>query len=119
MNSNEEAPDNSIFYRTLDSAFLPVNKYLIYQIGLSAAAFLAYIPCNPFTEDWVCCTRIEIYHETGLSDTQQRSIIKKLKKLKLIETERRGIPAKTWYKINYERLAEIIESAPKSTGGVK
>lgn len=53
-------------------------------------------------------TANELETETGLTDCQQRNAINKLRKYKIIEYKRAGIPAKRHFKVNFEILDFVI-----------
>lgn len=48
-------------------------------------------------------------YETGLSPKQQANARKLLVELGILEEERKGVPAKVWYRINCEKLLELLE----------
>jgi hypothetical protein len=52
-----------------------------------------------------------IYQNTGLSRKQKDLALKKLKNLKLIQTENIKLPSKIFYKIDWTRYAEILSAA--------
>jgi hypothetical protein len=59
-------------------------------------------------EGWIYKTQKEIERETGLNRHQQEKARKTLKKYKVLEEQRRGTPAKLYYKINWDLLDKII-----------
>lgn len=59
-------------------------------------------------KDWFLVTADQISLNTGLSRTQQLAIKKRLYDLKILKTERRGIPPKNWYTINTDTLKQYI-----------
>ena len=59
-------------------------------------------------EVWFKITADEMYFNTGLSRAQQVKIKKSLYELRLLETERRGIPPQNWYWINTDTLKQYI-----------
>ncbi len=59
------------------------------------------------TEDpdgWFYKTREEWEEETGLNRTSQEAARKRLKENGLLEEERRGLPARLYYRVNFEKL---------------
>ena len=89
------------------SAFLIVNKQLAKQVGLKGAVLLAdliskeeYFMANGMTDGWFFNTEDNIERDTTLTSYQQRKILKTLKKYEIIETKRKGIPAKQYFKID-------------------
>jgi len=97
------------------SAFLIVNKQLAKQVGLKGAALLAdliskeeYFMANGMTDGWFFNTEANIERDTTLTSYQQRKVLKTLKKYEIIETKRKGIPAKQYFKINEANLLNIL-----------
>jgi len=97
------------------SAFLIVNKQLAKQVGLKGAVLLAdliskeeYFIANGMTDGWFFNTEANIERDTTLTSYQQRKVLKMLKKYQIIETKRKGIPAKQYFKINEANLLKIL-----------
>ena len=97
------------------SAFLIVNKQLAKQVGLKGAVLLAdliskeeYFIANGMTDGWFFNTEANIERDTTLTSYQQRKVLKTLKKYEIIETKRKGIPAKQYFKINEANLLKIL-----------
>ena len=97
------------------SAFLIVNKQLAKQVGLKGAVLLAdliskeeYFIANGMTDGWFFNTEANIERDTTLTSYQQRKVLKSLKKYQIIETKRKGIPAKQYFKINESNLLNIL-----------
>jgi hypothetical protein len=97
------------------SAFLIVNKKLAKQVGLKGAVLLAdliskeeYFIANGMTDGWFFNTEANIERDTTLTSYQQRKVLKMLKKYQIIETKRKGIPAKQYFKINEANLLKIL-----------
>jgi hypothetical protein len=97
------------------SAFLIVNKQLAKQVGLKGAVLLAdliskeeYFMANGMTDGWFFNTEANIERDTTLTSYQQRKVLKTLKKYEIIETKRKGIPAKQYFKINEANLLNIL-----------
>ena len=97
------------------SAFLIVNKQLAKQVGLKGAVLLAdliskeeYFIANGMTDGWFFNTEANIERDTTLTSYQQRKVLKTLKKYEIIETKRKGIPAKQYFKINEANLLNIL-----------
>ena len=97
------------------SAFLIVNKQLAKQVGLKGAVLLAdliskeeYFIANGMTDGWFFNTEANIERDTTLTSYQQRKVLKTLKKYGIIETKRKGIPAKQYFKINEANLLNIL-----------
>lgn len=54
--------------------------------------------------------------ETGLSPKQQVNARRSLSAIGVLEEDRRGVPARTWYRINCDRLAQLLADALGSNG---
>ena len=65
---------------------------------------------NFFTQFSFFNTEKNIQDDTTLSPHQQRKALQHLKELQIIETKRKGIPAKMHYKINTEVLVKFLNN---------
>jgi predicted DNA-binding ArsR family transcriptional regulator len=66
-------------------------------------------------EGWFYYTQSHIEEKIGVSTQRQNRIIKKLKSVGVMDVERRGVPAKNYYRINYEDLvAFLYGDSPRS-----
>ena len=100
------------------TAFLVVNKELAKQIGLNETVLLAdliskeqyFIDNNQLNEGWFFNTAKNIQADTTLTSHQQRKCIKNLKSFGIIETKRKGIPAKQYFKINEIKLLSFFNA---------
>ena len=99
------------------SAFLVLNKQLAKQIGLKPSILLAdliskeeYFIANGMTDGWFFNTESNIQDDTTLTPFQQRKSLKVLKEKGLIETQRRGIPAKQYFKINEQQVIHFLNN---------
>jgi hypothetical protein len=106
------------------SAFLVVNKQLAKVIGLKETVLLAdliskeeYFIANGMTDGWFFNTETNIEDDTTLTPFQQRKCLKALRKYGIIETKRRGVPAKQYFKINEQQVIKFLNnlSLSKST----
>ena len=96
--------------------FIIYNKKLARTIGTNSAILLGYL-CSEYNfyssngqldNGMFFCTREKIKYNTGLTETEQRTATKKLKELSIIETELKGMPSKTYYKINESGISLIL-----------
>ena len=96
--------------------FIVYNKKLARTIGTNPAILLGYL-CSEYNfysnkgqldDGMFFCTREKIKYNTGLTETEQRTATKKLKELGIIETELKGMPSKTYYKINECGIYSIL-----------
>ena len=99
------------------TAFLVVNKTLAKNIGLKETILLAdliskeeYFINNGMTDGWFFNTEDNIFKDTTLTPYQQRNALKTLKKYEIIETKRKGIPAKQYFKINEEQVIKFLNN---------
>ena len=102
--------------------FIIYNKKLARTIGTNPAILLGYL-CSEYNfyssngqldKGMFFCTREKIKYNTGLKETEQRTATKKLKELGIIETELKGMPSKTYYKINENTILSILSSEETS-----
>lgn len=100
--------------------YIIVNKDLIKLIGLEEAIVVGDLASmylylqreNRLTEDGFFYYTVESMQEnTSLSDYQQRKALDSLKKLNIIEIERRDVPAKRFIKLNINELQNIFNSS--------
>ena len=99
------------------TAFIVLNKELAKQVGLKEAVLLAdliskeeYFISKGMTDGWFFNTEANIEADTTLNSYQQRKCLKTLKKFKIIETKRKGIPAKQYFKINEQQVLQILNN---------
>ena len=99
------------------TAFLVVNKELARNIGLKETVLLAdliskeeYFIDNGMTDGWFFNTEANIQKDTTLTPYQQRNALKSLKNHQIIETMRKGIPAKQYFKINEEQVIKFLNN---------
>jgi hypothetical protein len=99
------------------SAFLIVNKCLAKQIGLKETILLAdliskeeYFIANGMSDGWFFNTEANIEADTTLTPFMQRKCLKSLRKYGIIETKRKGIPAKQFFKINEEVVVKFLNN---------
>ena len=98
--------------------FIIYNKKLARIIGTNPAILLGHL-CSEYNfysnngqldNGMFFCTREKIKYNTGLTETEQRTATKKLKDLGIIESELRGMPSKTYYRINESTILSILSS---------
>jgi len=99
------------------TAFLVVNKTLAQNIGLKETILLAdliskeeYFIDNGMTDGWFFNTEANIQKDTTLTPYQQRNALKTLKKYEIIQTMRKGVPAKQYFKINEEQVVKFLNN---------
>lgn len=109
LNINE----NNILNLVAGDNYIIVNRTLIKNLGLKEAVILGelasefnyYKKNNLLDENGYFYSTIEnIEENTGLSRSQQKTVLDKLKELEIIDVIVKGIPAKRYVKINAFRL---------------
>lgn len=93
------------------------NKTIAKKIGLHESIFLGEIiseydywnKMHSLTDDGYFYSTVEnVMESTTLSDYQQRSIIKHLVELKILDVKVAGMPAKRYFRINEEQFYAIL-----------
>ena len=99
------------------TAFIVLNKELARQVGLKEAILLAdliskeeYFIANGMTDGWFFNTEANIEKDTTLTPYQQRKCLKTLKISLVLETKRKGIPAKQYFKINEQQVIKLLNN---------
>ena len=99
------------------TAFIVLNKNLAKQVGLKEAVLLAdliskeeYFIANGMTDGWFFNTEANIEKDTTLTPYQQRKCLKTLKTNLVLETKRKGIPAKQYFKINEQQVIKLLNN---------
>lgn len=104
-------------------SYIIVNKKLIKTLGMNEAILLGEL-CSEYTywesvnklddDNYFYSTRENIQENTGLTPYNQRISLKTLEDKGIIITQQKGIPCKTYYKINEERIIECLQTAKNS-----
>ncbi len=104
------------------SSFIMTNKILIKAVGTDAAILLGEL-CSEYNyweqrneltdTDWFYSTRENIEDNTGLTEHKQRMALSKLISLNLVETKKKGIPCKVYYKLNEKNILECYTDTQK------
>lgn len=104
------------------SSFIITNKILIKAVGTDAAILLGELCAeynywenrNELTDgEWFYSTRENIEDNTGLTEYKQRTALNKLMELNLVETQKKGIPCKVFYKLNETNILECYSNTQK------
>jgi hypothetical protein len=83
---------------------------LLPTLNAKEALFMSFM-INEFlhaNQEWLLFTADQVSLNTGLSRTQQLAIKKRLYDLEILQTERRGLPPKNWYRININKVKQYI-----------
>jgi len=111
--------------------FLSVNKHIARIVGLDAAVILAELASahnyfeseGSLTDDGMFFETVErIEENTTLTRYQQAKAIKVLETAGILETVKKGIPAKRYFRINEEKVIALLDhkrSKNLTTGGEK
>jgi hypothetical protein len=98
-------------------SFLAINKKLIKVLGLEKALFISNLidkykyfqKREMLTEDGAFYnTHEDQIYEIGLTEYQIRKCKKELIKMGILKTEKRGVPAKEFYFINFQLLIAMV-----------
>ena len=91
------------------------RDFVLLGIGITGALFLSqaiYWQRRAKDENgWWWKTREDWEEETGMQRRQQESSRERLKKLGILEEKREGLPARLYYRINMENVANRLISA--------
>jgi len=68
------------------------------------------------TEQWFWKTQEQWQEETGLTRYEQETARKRLVSCGAISEKKEGIPCKIWFKVNHERIFELIKSNKLACG---
>ena len=91
------------FHPSLSLALGGVNEALIFQQ-------IAYWTGRGSDPEWIYKTRQEFFNETTLTRTQQENARKNLRRLGVIEEQRRGLPARIYFRVNWEALFALLSA---------
>ena len=108
----------SVLQLISNSNFLVVNKELIIKVGLEESILLAefaseydYWENKSQLEDGYFYSTVEnVEEKTTLSGHKQRKAINNLIQQELIEAKIKGIPAKSYIKINEEKIEQLFNN---------
>jgi hypothetical protein len=65
-------------------------------------------------EGWFFLTQEQIFFETAITRREQETCRRRLRELRILEEERRGHPAKLWFRINVRAVIQLIEKTANS-----
>ena len=99
--------------------YIMTYKCLIKELGTLEAIFLSeliskhtYFKNKNMLDDdgYFYCTYDSLNESTGIKRRNLETLRAKFKELGLIDFKRKGIPARIWYKIDYEKVLEVSKS---------
>ena len=73
-----------------------------------------YFITNGMIDGWFFNTEANIEKDTTLTSFMQRKCLKTLRKYGIIETKRKGIPAKQHFKINEQQVIKFLNNLPST-----
>ncbi len=100
------------FHPTLARLFGGINEALLFQQ-------LAYWSNKGSDPDWIYKTQKDLEEETTLTRTQQETARAKLRKLGVIEEQKRGLPAKLYFRIQWETVFELLHNQVRGKPALK
>jgi len=118
-----DARDQALFDEAggSDGTFVSARMVQALQGNGNAAIFLSQLmkwsKWKADDEGWFFRTRDEMQKQCGLSAGAQRTAEKTLKTLELIETDRRGMPAKKHYRLHIESIISVLAGDEQDMGG--
>jgi hypothetical protein len=92
------------FHPTMARLLGGINEALLFQQ-------LAYWSDKGADPEWIYKSQVELEAETTLSEYQQLQARKRLKGLGVIEDQRRGVPARLYYRVNWEAVFRLLEES--------
>ena len=87
-----------------------INEALLFQQ-------LAYWSDKGSDPEWIYKTQKDIQDEITLTRTQQENARKKLRTLGVIEEDKRGVPAKLYFRVIWDRVYELLEDYAAQDAG--
>lgn len=105
------------------SSFLIVNKTLIKKLDPTGAIILSnyldkydyFKKTNPDNNGWFFLTYAQQTEQIEINEYTLSIWRKKLHELGILEIQRRGLPAKDWYNINFKNLIDFLYSEKRRT----
>lgn len=91
------------FHPMLARLFGGINEALLFQQ-------LAYWSDKGSDPEWIYKTQKDLEEETTLTRTQQETARAKLRKLGVIEEQKRGLPAKLYFRVQWENVFALLNS---------
>jgi hypothetical protein len=97
------------FHPELARALGGINEALFFQQ-------IAYWSDKGDDPDWIYKSQVELEAETCLSAYQQKQARDHLKRLGVLQDERRGVPARLYYRIDWDATFRFLETANLDSG---
>lgn len=106
-----------LLWSTLSAgSFLQINKALIHELGLLPAVLLSdliskeryFDEHNKLENGWFFNTVDNRGRDTGLSPHEQRIALKVCESKGLVQVEKRGMPAKNYFKLDHNSIISLV-----------
>ena len=98
------------FHPQMARLFGGINEALLFQQ-------LAYWSDKGSDPEWIYKTQKDIQDEITLTRTQQENARRKLRGLGVIEEDKRGVPAKLYFRVIWDRMYELLEEHAAQDAG--
>jgi hypothetical protein len=92
------------FHPALARVLGGINEALLFQQ-------IAYWSDKGSDPEWIYKTQADIEEETTLARTQQENARRKLRSLGVLEEQKRGVPARLYYRVNWEAIFALLDAA--------
>lgn len=96
----------SIRHIAFQRAFKAITGNTVAALFLSQAWY--WSKRHDADNGWFYNTQEDWEEETGLTRYEQETARKVLRQLKILEEDRRGVPARLFYRLNKERIAQML-----------
>lgn len=108
----------SQFLQLVDRPIAFQRSFVRLGIGITGALLLSQIVYwqNRMEGQWFYKTQADLEEETGLTRYEQEGARKKLVSCGVLEEAKRGIPAKLYFRVNQERLEELLVGENQHAG---
>lgn len=108
----------SQFLQLVDRPIAFQRSFVRLGVGITGALFLSQIVYwqNRMGGQWFYKTQADLEEETGLTRYEQEGARKKLVSCGVLEEAKRGIPAKLYFRVNPDRLEELLVGENKHAG---
>lgn len=108
----------SQFLQLVDRPIAFQRSFVRLGVGITGALLLSQIVYwqNRMEGQWFYKTQTDLEEETGLTRYEQEGARKKLVSCGVLEEAKRGIPAKLYFRVNQERLEELLVGENQHAG---
>lgn len=108
----------SQFLQLVDRPIAFQRSFVRLGVGITGALLLSQIVYwqNRMEGQWFYKTQADLEEETGLTRYEQEGARKKLVSCGVLEEAKRGIPAKLYFRVNQERLEELLVGENQHSG---